>query len=156
MWVQISLLCPIYQEVNISRVFLQRQIWIVNCHVRNFGRKSFSNINKQPVFPVHFGISIHVLSWRQQKQQCLLSLSTEIFWRTFWGNNWWSIFDVVERLCYWNKYWDKLKRFFYFSFPDDTIRKSCLKNKTGNKSSTSTVDSSKHVRIDIRNEHTMI
>ena len=75
MWVQISLLCPIYQEVNIGT------------------------------------------------------------------NNW----DL-----------EQVKKKFYFSFPDDTIRKSCLKNKSGNKSSTSTVDSGKHVRIDIRNEHTMI
>ena len=49
----------------LSRVFLQRQIWIVNYYVRKSVRKS--------VFPVHFGISIHDLSWRQQKQ-CLFSL----------------------------------------------------------------------------------
>jgi hypothetical protein len=24
---------------------------------------------------------------------------TEIFWQTFWRNNWWSIFDIVKRLC---------------------------------------------------------
>ena len=24
---------------------------------------------------------------------------TEKFWQDFWCNNWWSIFDVVERLC---------------------------------------------------------
>ena len=76
MWVQISLLCPIYQEVNIG--------------TNNLDLKQVKNI------------------------------------------------------------------FFYFSFPDDAIRKSCLKNKPGNRSSTSTVDSSKHVRIDIKNEHTMI
>ena len=34
-------------------------------------------------------------------------------WQTLWHNSWWSIFDVVERLCYflnnlWNKYVEKM------------------------------------------------
>ena len=53
--------------------------------------------------------------------------------------------NIIETL-------NKLEK--YISFSDDTIRKSCL--KSGNKSSTTIVDSGKHVRIDIRNEHTMI
>ena len=36
--------------------------------------ENLSNENKHSVFPVHFGILIHVLSWRQQKHQCLFSL----------------------------------------------------------------------------------
>ena len=36
--------------------------------------ENLSNENKHSVFPVHFGILIHVLSWRQQKHQFLFSL----------------------------------------------------------------------------------
>ena len=65
--------------------------------------KILSNENKKTGVSrkiVCFGVLIHVLSWRQQKRQCLCFhywyLLTNI-----WRNNWWSIFDIVERLCYW-------------------------------------------------------
>ena len=49
---------------------------------------------------VCFGILIHVLSWRQQKHQCLCFHYWD-FLTNFWHNNWQSIFfDVVERLCF--------------------------------------------------------
>ena len=37
-------------------------------------------------------------------------LITEIFWQTFWRNNWRSIIDVVERLCFWviSRFWTML------------------------------------------------
>ena len=44
--------------------------------------ENLSNENKHSVFPVNFGILIHVLSWRQQKNKCLLWLlrfSDELF-----------------------------------------------------------------------------
>ena len=63
--------------------------------------KILSNENKKTgVFGkiVCFGITIHmVLSWRQQKHQCFHYWD---FLTNFWCNNWWSIFDVVERLCF--------------------------------------------------------
>ena len=46
---------------------------------------------------VHFGILIYILSWRQQKHQCLCFH----YWHyltNFWRNNWRSIIDIVERL----------------------------------------------------------
>ena len=49
---------------------------------------------------VHFGILIHVLSWRQLRHQC----SCFHYWdylTNFWCYNWWSIIDVLERLCLW-------------------------------------------------------
>ena len=68
--------------------------------------KILSNENKKTGVSrkiVCFGVLIHVLSWRQQKRQCLCFhywyLLTNI-----WRNNWWSIFDIVERLCYWQLY----------------------------------------------------
>ena len=40
---------------------------------------------------------IHILSWRQEKPPVLVFV-TEILWRTFWCNNWRSVFDVVKIL----------------------------------------------------------
>ena len=50
----------------ISAVFLQRQKWIVNYRNKKFVKESqyFQRI----------GIFIHILSWRQQKHQCLFLL----------------------------------------------------------------------------------
>ena len=78
-------------DVVKCRVFLLRQLWIVNYYVKSpsnnlsnekintlcFQRNDFSKI-------VHFGILIHVLSWRQQKHQCsVYAFVTEIIWLTF-------------------------------------------------------------------------
>ena len=45
---------------------------------------------------------------------------TEIFWRTFWRNNWQSMFDIVERLClyfFFRKSWNwKDLKFFEVQF----------------------------------------
>ena len=63
--------------------------------------KILSNENKKTGVSrkiVCFGILIHVLSWRQQKHQCLCFHYWD-FLTNFWHNNWRSIFDVVERLC---------------------------------------------------------
>ena len=63
--------------------------------------KILSNENKKTGVSrkiVCFGILIHVLSWRQQKHQCLCFHYWD-FLTNFWRNNWRSIFDVVERLC---------------------------------------------------------
>ena len=53
---------------------------------------------------VHFGISIHVLSWTEPflkttKTQVFFMI-TEIFWQIFWHNKLWSVFDVVEDSSY--------------------------------------------------------
>ena len=48
---------------------------------------------------VHFGISIHFLCWRQQKHQWLCFHYWD-YLTNFWHNNWRSIIDVVERLCF--------------------------------------------------------
>ena len=48
---------------------------------------------------VCFGILIHVLSWRQQKHQCLCFHYWD-FLTKFWHNNWWAIFDVVEKTLF--------------------------------------------------------
>ena len=64
--------------------------------------KILSNENKKTGVSrkiVCFGILIHVLSWRQQKHQCLCFHYWD-FLTNFWRNNWRFIFDVVERLCY--------------------------------------------------------
>ena len=42
---------------------------------------------------------IHILSWRQQKHQCLCFHYWD-YLTNFWHNNWRSIIDVVERLCF--------------------------------------------------------
>ena len=66
-------------------------------------RQKFSLMKaKKPVVSkkiVCFGILIHVLSWRQQKCQ-YLCFNCWDFFTSFWRNNWQSLFDVVERLCY--------------------------------------------------------
>ena len=59
-------------------------------------QKTLSN---EDIKTVCFGISIHVLSWRQQRHKCLCFHYWD-FLTNFWRNNWRSIFDVVERLCY--------------------------------------------------------
>ena len=64
--------------------------------------KIISNKNKKTGVSrkiVCFGILIHVLSWRQQKHQCLCFHYWD-FLTTFWRNNWQSIIHAVERLCY--------------------------------------------------------
>ena len=61
-----------------SRVFLQCQLWIVNYYVKN-SSNNLSNENiktgasREMIFQKFwlFGILIHVLSWSQQKHQCL-------------------------------------------------------------------------------------
>ena len=73
-----------------------------------FKQLKSQELNKKLVFPDFFcfGILIHVLSWRQQKQQCLCFHYWD-FLTDFCRNNWQSIFDVVERLCLygnWNKF----------------------------------------------------
>ena len=55
------------------------------------------------------GILIHILSWRQQKQQCLFFI-TDILWRTFWCNKWRSVFDVVKRLRLRRLKWENPKK----------------------------------------------
>ena len=52
--------------------------------------KNLSNENKHTLCFQRIGNLDHVLSWRQLKHNCLVSLS-EILWRTFWRNNWQSI-----------------------------------------------------------------
>ena len=92
----LSLIEKYHMNMIISRVFLQRQLWIVNYYVKS----SFW----------HF--KIHILSRRQQKHQCLCFH----YWddlTNFWRNNWRSIIDIVERLGYRvNKLVDKLKHIF--------------------------------------------
>ena len=64
--------------------------------------KILSNENKKTGVSrkiVCFGILIHVLSWRQQKHQCLCFHYWD-FLTNFWRNNWQSIIDVVKRLCF--------------------------------------------------------
>ena len=41
----------------------------------------------------------HVLSWRLHKHHCFCFHYWD-FLTNFWCNNWRSIFDIVERLCY--------------------------------------------------------
>ena len=62
---------------------------------------------------VCFGILIHVLSWRQQKHQSLCFHYRD-FLTNYWRNNWQSIFDVVERLCFTvsdYEFWVKLRQY---------------------------------------------
>ena len=67
--------------------------------LRQKSHQKFSVIwTKNWCFQVGFGILIHVLSWRQQKQQLLFFHNWD-FLTNFWRNNWRSIFDIVERLC---------------------------------------------------------
>ena len=48
---------------------------------------------------VHVGTLIHVLSWRQQKHQCLCFHYWD-YLTDFWRINWRSIIDIVKRLSY--------------------------------------------------------
>ena len=59
--------------------------------------ESFYYINYGSSKIVHFGILIHVSSWRQQKHQCLRFHYWD-YLTNFWRYNWRSIIDVVERL----------------------------------------------------------
>ena len=65
--------------------------------------KILSNENKKTgvsrKYVVCFGTFNSHLSWRQQEHQCLCFLYWDFF-INFWSNNWRSIFDIVERLCY--------------------------------------------------------
>ena len=49
---------------------------------------------------VNFGILLHILSWQQQKHQCLCFHCWD-YLTNFWHNNWQSITDIIERhgLC---------------------------------------------------------
>ena len=87
-----------------SQVFLLHQLWIVNYFVKSLSN-NLSNENIKTGASrdigiskiVHFGILIHVLSWRQQKNQCLC-FHYWYYLTNFWRNNWRFIIDVVERL----------------------------------------------------------
>ena len=79
---------------------LLRQLWIVNYYIKSSSNNlSNENIKKRNDISkiVHIGISIHVLSWRQQKHQCLCFPYWD-YLTNFWQNNWRFIIDVVERL----------------------------------------------------------
>ena len=64
--------------------------------------KNFSNQNKHFCF-----CCLQDKTWIQMPKRTIFVISsqvflliTEIFWPTFWRNNWWSIIEVVEKLCY--------------------------------------------------------
>ena len=76
---------------QLSRVFLRCPIWIINYYIRKFVRKS--QYSKQTLC-VSGSYSHFVL--KTIKTQAFFF---EVFWRTFWHNNWKSLFDVVEKLC---------------------------------------------------------
>ena len=44
---------------------------------------------------VHFGILIHILSWKHK-----FVMITENFWRIFWRDNWRSIISAIENFPY--------------------------------------------------------
>ena len=70
-------------------VFLQIQLWIINYYVKR-SSYNLSNKNREMIFQkyiVHFVIEVHVLSWRQQKLQCLCFHCRD-YLTNFWCNNW--------------------------------------------------------------------
>ena len=69
----------------ISRVFLQLQIWIVNCYIK-CSSKNLSSV----VFKTKHESKTNYFSGNTS----FSVFNTENFWR----NNWWFIFDVAERL----------------------------------------------------------
>ena len=81
-----------------SAVFLLRQKWIVNFHVKKFV-KDLSNENKQWCF-----CCLQDKTWIKMPILWKHFSITEILWRTFWRNIWQSIFDVVKILRYWVLY----------------------------------------------------
>ena len=62
-------------------------------------------------------------------------LITEIFWLTFWRNNWQSLIDVVERLClnFFSSTWEQDKKLiiYIFSSNDITALKSPIEYNLG-------------------------
>ena len=94
----------------INRVFLLRQLWIVNYYVKSSSNNlSNENIKTGVSKIVHFAISIYILSCRQQKHQCLC-LHYWDYLMNFWRNNWRSIIDVVERLSSCINYYEICQR----------------------------------------------
>jgi len=92
--------------MQMSRVLLLRQIWIVNYYIKCSSDNLNNKNNKHWCFQrndisrtVHFGILIHVLSWNIYFR--LLRKNT--IWKStiIWWNNWHSLFDGVEGLDYW-------------------------------------------------------
>ena len=82
-----------------SRVFLQRQIWIINYYVKSWSK----NLSKENI---NTGVSVVFKTIPELKCQnnhfsgntSFFVFIAENFWRDFGRNNWWSIFDIVERL----------------------------------------------------------
>ena len=64
--------------------------------------KILNNENIKTAVSRKIGILVHVLSWRQQKHQCLCFHYWD-YLTSFWWNNWRSIIDVTERLCFHGK-----------------------------------------------------
>ena len=91
------------KAIGKSRVFLLHQLWMINYYVK-IPSNILSNENikigvsrEKMLQIVHFGILIHVLSWRQQKTQCLYFHFWDYF-TNFRRNNWRCIIELVERL----------------------------------------------------------
>ena len=91
-------LLPFQETLAESFYYVKYGLWIITSKILS---KILSNEKKKGVSRkiVCFGILIHVLSWRQQKCQ-YLCFNCWDFFTSFWRNNWQSLFDVVERLCY--------------------------------------------------------
>ena len=88
------------------------ELWIVKYLSNNLSNENIKTVvSREMIFQkiFHFGNLIHVLSWRQQKPKCLCFHCWD-YLTNFWHDNWWSRFDVVERLCCCSESWGFLGR----------------------------------------------
>ena len=87
--------------MDISRVFLERQIWIVNYYFKSWSKNLINvsiNTGVSVVIKTKSEIKCHSNSFSGNTSSFVFI--TENFWWDFWSNNWRSIFDIVKRLCY--------------------------------------------------------
>ena len=122
--------------VNFSRVFLLRQLWIVNYYVKNWSNH-LSNENIP--LPKHCCFCcLQDKTWIKMPKWT--RFETLFLWKhqffcfhywyyltKFWRNNWRSIIDLVKRLCYLRV---KLcKKFVFVTKQSQTLHGHCSFNK---------------------------
>ena len=78
-----------FQYLHNSRVFLLRQLWIVNYSVKS----SLNNLSNENI-----NIDVSVVFKTKGEWKCQNELFLKYHFSGNTSNNWWSIIDVVQRL----------------------------------------------------------
>ena len=111
---------------NHSRVFLLPQLWIVIYYLKKsqyWKHKHSVFLRKNIIKIVHFGILIHILSWRQQKNQCSCFHYRD-YLSNIWHNDWcsrktqllWRYSKCTTKFMFFLKIYLFLLIFFCFIF----------------------------------------